>query len=309
MSKHRIILFFLLPVICFGDLFAQTIIPLYPNAIPNAISTSIQEDSITERGVFIGYGKVSLPTLQIYLPGKSKEPTAAVIICPGGGYIKETYVAEGVKIAEEFTRNNVAAIILKYRLPSDLTMKVKSEGPLQDAQQAIKIVRQNATQWNIDLNEIGIMGFSAGGHLAASAGTHFDTSLIDNKEKINLRPDFMVLVYPIISMTNDLTHKPSKELLLGVNPSKRDVDFFSNELQVTDRTPPCWIIHSGADNVVPVENSIAFYEALHKHHVEAEMHLFPKGDHGFVLNMPAGEWMDSLFEWMKKSGWLNLNKN
>ena len=216
----------------------------------------------------------------------------------------ESYDKEGIKIAVEFASKGVVAFILKYRLPSDSIMLDKSIGPLQDAQQAIKMVRQNAAKWNIDVNKIGIMGFSAGGHLASTAGTHFDKSYIENKENISLRPDFMVLVYPVISMVDELTHGGSRKNLLGKNPSADQILLFSNELQVTSNTPPTWLTHTGDDTVVPVDNSIRFYQALIKNKVPAEMHLYPRGNHGFVLNLPAKEWMSPLFDWMRESSLL-----
>ena len=201
-------------------------------------------------------------------------------------------------------KHGITAFVLKYRLPSDSIMPDKSIGPLQDAQQAIKLVRERAKEWNIDSGKIGIMGFSAGGHLAATAATHFNKAFIPNKEGTSLRPDFAILVYPVISFTENLMHKGSRDLLLGTKPSGEQIKLFSNEQQVTEKTPPTWLTHTGDDTLVPVENSIQFYEALIKNKVPAEMHLYPKGGHGFVLFQPTEEWMQPLFSWMKKSGWL-----
>ena len=150
------------------------------------------------------------------------------------------------------------------------------------------------------------MGFSAGGHLASTAGTHFDKSYIENKENVSLRPDFMVLVYPVISMVDELTHGGSRKNLLGKNPSADQISLFSNELQVTANTPPTWLTHTGDDTVVPVDNSIRFYQALIKNKVPSEMHLYPKGNHGFVLSLPTNEWMSPLFDWMRESGIIRI---
>lgn len=180
-------------------------------------------------------------------------------------------------------------------------MKDKSIGPLQDAQQAIKTVRMHASEWKINPQQIGIMGFSADGHLASTAGTHFDKSYIPNDENISLRPDFMVLIYPVISMKDDITHKGSRKNLLGENLDSELTDLFSNELHINENILPTWLTHTGDDTVVPVENSIRFYKELVRNKVPAEMHLYPKGNHGFVLKMPTDEWMSSLFKWMKKS--------
>ena len=168
------------------------------------------------------------------------------------------------------------------------------------AQQAIKIVRQHAEEWNLNAQNIGIMGFSAGGHLASTAGTHFNKSYIPNDDNINLRPDFMILVYPVISMTDELTHLGSRTNLLGNEPETAQITLFSNELQVNKDTPPTWITHSGDDTVVPVENSIRFYQKLVVNKIPAEMHLYPSGNHGFVLKLPTDEWMRPLFEWIEK---------
>ncbi|HEY0108056.1 MAG TPA: prolyl oligopeptidase family serine peptidase, partial [Fibrella sp.] len=152
--------------------------------------------------------------------------------------------------------------------------------------------------------KVGLMGFSAGGHLAATAGTHFTTTYIPNPKGTNLRPDFLILIYPVISMTETLAHKGSKDLLLGPMPTQENVRLFSNEQQVTAQTPPTWLTHTGDDTVVPVDNSIQFYQALVRNKVPAEMHLYPAGNHGFVLKQPTDEWMQPLFAWMKKNGWL-----
>lgn len=251
---------------------------------------------------FLGYRNISQPTLAIYLPEPAKATGAAVVICPGGAYWMEAYRQEGTIIAETFLKKGIAAFILKYRLPSDSIMKDKSIGPLQDAQQAIKTVREWAKVWNIDPAKIGIMGFSAGGHLASTAGTHFDQSYIPNEKNTSLRPDFMILIYPVISMTDELTHCGSRKNLLGSDPSTDQIKRFSNELQVSEKTPPTWLTQTGDDTVVPVDNSIRFYQALIRNKVPVEMHLYPYGNHGFVLNLSADKWMKPLFEWMEKSG-------
>ena len=277
---------------------AQEVINLYPADIPNSKESNIRETWNEKAGI---YKDVINPTLQIYLPEKEISTGAAVVICPGGGYSVVVYNAEGVRTAKEFVKNGVAAFVLKYRLPNDTTMTDKKIGPLQDAQQAIKIVRENASKWGIDTNKIGIMGFSAGGHLASTEATHFNTAYIKNDNNTSLRPDFQILVYPVISMQDSLTHAGSKFNLLGENPSKEITDLFSNELQVNNETPPAYITQAGDDVVVDVDNSIEYYEALRHHNVPAEMHLYPKGNHGFVLFQPTHEWMKPIFNWMKRS--------
>ena len=299
----------LLPLFCisliFNSLKAQEVIPLYDKVIPNSISCSMKEVTLTMAGQFGGYRNISKPTLEIYLPAKELSNVPAVIICPGGGYGMESYRLEGLNIAKTYINHGIAAFILKYRLPSDSIMPDKSIGPLQDAQQALKIVRQYCTKWNVDPKKIGIMGFSAGGHLASTAGTHFDTCLVTNPEQISVRPDFMILVYPVISMTDKLTHAGSRRNLLGENPTPAKLEFFSNELHVNDLTPPTYLTHTGDDKIVDVDNSIVFYEALRHHNVPSEMHLYPKGNHGFVLSQPTEEWMSPLFRWMKSMSIIN----
>ena len=279
---------------------AQEIINLYPGAIPNSKPSDIKE---TEHlGMYAG---VTKPTLQIFLPDKDKATGAGVVICPGGGYAVVVYQAEGVRTAKEFAKNGVAAFVLKYRLPSDSTMINKTIGPLQDAQQAIKVVKENAAEWGIDTNRVGIMGFSAGGHVASTEATHYRKALIENKDNISLRPDFQILVYPVISMEDSLTHLGSRTELLGKDPSQKLKDEFSSELHVDDNTPQAYITQAGDDKTVTVDNSIVYYEALRHHGVAAELHLYPHGGHGFVLRLKTADWMSCIFKWMKNSKIIN----
>ena len=285
------------------NIAAQEIINLYPGDIPNSKKSDVKE---TESSQYKGmYSGVTNPTLQIFLPEKEKATGAAVVICPGGGYAVVVYEAEGVKSAMEFAKNGVAAFVLKYRLPSDSTMVDKTIGPLQDAQQAMKVVRDKAAQWGIDVNKVGIMGFSAGGHLASTVATHYKKALIENDDNTNLRPDFQILIYPVISMQDSLTHQGSRINLLGSNPSKKDIEEYSNELQVNENTPPAYITQAADDKVVDVDNSIVYFEALRHHNVDVEMHIYPKGNHGFVLSQPTEEWMSLIFKWMKNSKFIN----
>ncbi|MEI6948119.1 alpha/beta hydrolase [Paraflavisolibacter sp. H34] len=291
------LLLFLLPLA--GG--AQEILNLYPGSIPNSkVTTAREEGSLPPSGM---YTRVTTPTLEVYLPPKEKSSGAAVIICPGGGYKVIVYQGEGIATAKEFARNGVAAFVLKYRLPDDATMVDKAIGPLQDVQQAIKLVRENAARWGVQADKIGIMGFSAGGHLAATAATRFEKALVDNSRNTPLRPDFQILVYPVISMQDSLTHADSRRNLLGRQPSRETVDLFSNELQVTARTPPAYLTHAADDKLVDVDNAIAYFEKLRHQGVDVEMHVYPKGGHGFVFRHPG--WMEPLFLWMKQNKWLN----
>ncbi|KAA8483566.1 acetyl esterase/lipase [Arcticibacter tournemirensis] len=282
----------------------QTVIALYNGEIPGSIKGNEKEEKNTDASGMIRYGKVSEPTLEIHLPPAGKANGAAVVIVPGGGYHIVSYTNEGTDIAAEFNKMGVAAFILKYRLPSDAIMKDKTTGPLQDAQQALKVVRSRAKEWSVDINKVGIIGFSAGGHLASTAGTHFNKSYTENKEKTNLRPDFMILVYPVISLRDSLMHKGSRDNLLGTNPSASLITEFSNELQITPQTPPTMLIHSADDKTVKIANSLVFYENLLKNNVSAEMHLYPKGGHGFGIrpNRSPDHWTDRVEHWLKGLG-------
>jgi acetyl esterase/lipase len=225
----------------------------------------------------------------------------SVIICPGGAYAILAWDKEGTKVAEEFNKWGVTAFVLKYRLPDDTTMIDRSLAPLQDAQQAVRMVRSNAIQWGIDKNKIGIMGFSAGGHLASTAATHFTFNAdAANIDTTSVRPDFAILVYPVISFDSMITHKGSRNNLVGANASIEKINFFSNELQVAANTPPVFLVHAGDDGAVPVENSIRFYQACIKNKVPAEMHLYPKGGHGFGLinKTTTDNWMERLHNWL-----------
>lgn len=281
---------------------AQSLMNLYPGAIPNSRHGAMPDLPKSSPGMI---NRVLVPELEMYLPEKDKATGTAVIVCPGGSYKVLTYEAEGIRTAKEFAKNGIAAFVLKYRLPDDSTMIDKKIGPLQDAQQAIKIVRENANTWGIDTSRVGIMGFSAGGHLAATAATHFQKAYIDNPQHTNLRPAFLIVIYPVISMQDRITHRDSRTNLLGKNPSKEMTDLFSNELQAGPGTPPTYITHAGDDKLVDVDNSILLYEKLRRSGIPAEMHLYPKGGHGFVLRAAPADWMSTLFKWLKSGKFIN----
>lgn len=294
----------LLLIISATKVNSQTIIPLYPDKIPNSINGDTKEEKNVSPTGQIRYGKVTTPTLEIHLPPKDKATGAAIVIVPGGGYSIVSYTNEGTDIAAEFNQMGIAAFILKYRIPSDLIMTDKSVGPLQDAQEAIKTVRMRAAEWSVDPHRVGIIGFSAGGHLASTVGTHFTTSYIENREGTDLRPDFMVLVYPVISFSDSLMHKGSRDQLLGANPSPEKIRSFSNELQVTSQTPPTLLVHAADDKTVKVGNSIKFFESLVKNNVPSEMHIYPKGGHGFGIKSQAcpDHWTDRVEHWLRSMG-------
>jgi acetyl esterase/lipase len=267
------------------------LLPLWKDQVPNQQKTKEVESRDTTDAVRIGY--VQNPTIEVYLPGKSQATGQAVVICPGGGYSILAYDKEGTDIAKLLNGQGIAGIVLKYRLPKSQSNIVPHQSALMDAQQAMKLVRANADKWNIDPDKVGVIGFSAGGHLASTLGTHFDDES---------RPDFMALIYPVISMDTEITHMGSRKNLIGEAPTEELVRLYSNELQVQVNTPPTFILHMMDDQVVPVENSLRFYEALRKADVPTEMHLYPAGGHGFGLAIGRGHlasWPDRLIEWLQ----------
>jgi len=274
--------------------------PLYKNEVPNSKKVPNKENSVSKDNV-LRIAKVSVPTLTMF---KAAQPNGkAVIICPGGGYSILAFDKEGTRVAEEMNKWGVTAFVLKYRLPDDTSMIDKSLAPLQDAQQAIRLVRANAKDWGINSKQIAIMGFSAGGHVASTAATHFDFKAdATNTDTTSVRPDFAILIYPVISFDSTICHKGSRNNLIGAKATAEKTNFFSNELQVTKNTPPSFLVQAGDDGAVPVENSLRFYEACLKNKVPAEMHLYPKGGHGFGLNNKTTDdnWMERLKNWINR---------
>ena len=304
--KKSAIIFLLL--ICFmKNIEAQQTISLYEGKVPNSLPYATKEVWEPQDNGDTIVHFISQPTLSVFLPDKSKANGAAVIICPGGGYWIASIVKEGYAVARKFNEMGIAAFVLKYRIPNDSAMVDKMIAPLQDAQRAIQLVRINAKEWNIDTNKVGIMGFSAGGHVASTAATHFEKSYIDNAQKINLRPDFALLIYPVISFTDAIAHIGSRDQLIGKNPSKKMIDLYSGELQVTAQTPPTFLVQASDDNTVPVANSIVYYEALLKYKIPVEMHLYKSGGHGFGMHNSTTEddWMNSCKNWLQGMGLLS----
>lgn len=265
------------------------VIRLWSGEIPGALGTADKD----------------IPILTCFRPDPETATGAAIIICPGGGYGHLAMDHEGKQIAECFNRIGVTAFVLRYRLPSD---GYRHPVPLMDAQRAIRLVRSHAEDWKIDPAKIGIIGFSAGGHLASSAGTHFEKPVVpegktDAVDAISCRPDYMVLVYPVISMQEGLTHGGSRNNLLGNEPSPELVELMSNEQQVTSLVPPTFLVHADDDQAVLPENSVRFYLACRKAEVPAELHLYLKGGHGFGMRPsagPAAKWTESCEKWMQQ---------
>lgn len=309
---------------------AQKVIPLYNGKAPN----SKEIPGLTDTTAVFSAGnkmihfvlRVASPDLTVYLPEKSKATGIAVIICPGGGYTGLAIDHEGYDIAKKLNEKGIAGFVLKYRLPNALHVENKQIVPLQDAQRAIQLVRENAKQWGINPNKIGIEGNSAGGHLAATAGTQYEKALIENPLKTSLRPDFMVLNYPVISMADSLTHlgsrynligeglspaalkaimsdwKTSEQKLASLPVSAEKIKDYSAELQVTANTPPTFITHAVDDNTVKVQNSLVFIAALQKNKVPVESFFYAKGGHGYAMDNPTStvEWIDSCMTWILK---------
>jgi acetyl esterase/lipase len=229
----------------------------------------------------LGHEPEDVPTLTPYLAPKEKATGAAVVICPGGGYGHLSLEYEGRAVAEWLNTIGVTAFVLKYRLGP----RYHHPAMLQDAQRAVRLVRARAAEWGLDPARVGILGFSAGGHLASTAGTHFDAGRADAAdpiERVSSRPDVMILVYPVITM-REKTHAGSKKNLLGDNPTPELVALLSNEEQVTKETPPAFLVHTMTDPAVPVENTLMFVSALRRAGIPFELHLYERGPHGFGL--------------------------
>ena len=284
----------------------QETITLWENGIPGSKSSDAYKEQVDYKNDKINsLSKVTTPEMTVFTPQKANG--TAVVICPGGGYLHLAIDKEGFKIGDWFAKHGVTAFVLKYRLPSNVIMQDKMIGPLQDAQRAMRIVRQNATKYNIDTSKVGIMGFSAGGHLASTLSTHYNDSVYDSEPGVSAKPDFSILLYPVISMQEEITHRGSRENLLGKNPEDTLVDFYSNEKQVNSATPITFLIHAADDNVVPVANSINYFTALNANHVKTEMHIYETGGHGFGLGTEetSNSWPDALALWLKKNDLIN----
>ena len=291
---------------CFSAAVAQTkIIELWPNGVPDSKDNPSYKAIIDSSQGWTFEKYISIPTLGFYPAQGEKSNGTAVIICPGGGYALLAIKHEGSQVAAWLNKLGVTAFVLKYRLPDTSIMINKTIGPLQDAQKAIRIVRRNAKEFNINPNKIGIMGFSAGGHLASTLSTHYNEKVYNQADTTSARPDFSILIYPVISMDTTITHMGSRINLLGNNPSPELVKLYSNELQVNKFTPPAFLIQSIDDNVVPVQNSIDYTLALKKYNIPCELHLYEKGGHGYGLgrtNDTESSWPKACERWLKMHG-------
>lgn len=280
----------------------QQVLALYDGAVPNSIPASVPEHADLGADGILRVSNVSTPTLTVYRPAAGTNTGKAMIICPGGGYRILAMSHEGHDVAEALANAGITAFVLKYRLPSDEIMQDKSIGPLQDAQRAIQLVRERATEWEINPKKIGIAGFSAGGHLAATLSTHYLEELIANPKRTSLRPDFSLLVYPVVSMADGLTHGGSRDNLLGEMPSAAQINRFSNEQQVTSDTPPAFLVHAEDDLAVPIANSQSYARALEAHGIDVGLLVYPAGGHGFGLinRTTPDRWFDHFLSWLDR---------
>lgn len=287
--------------------FSQTLtLKLWPDGIPGSKTdpSYVEKITITD-GRITRCEKVVTPDLTVFLPSPEKATGAAVLIFPGGGYGVLAFDHEGNAIARWLNDNGIAGIILKYRLPSDQIMIDKSIGPLQDAQEAMRIIRRRATEWKIDPKKVGVIGFSAGGHLASTISTHYTEKVYDVKDYISARPDFSLLIYPVVSMDTTITHRGTRNNLIGIDPIEKNVLRFSNEKQITSDTPPAFLVHSSDDKAVPVMNSIGYFKRLQEFGIPVELHIFQKGGHGYGLALNGGtesSWPGLCIRWLKAMG-------
>jgi acetyl esterase/lipase len=279
---------------------SAAVIPLWPEGVPDA-KPGLGPEHIDDGRT----SNVSEPTLTVYGPAVDRPNGTAVIVCPGGGYVRLSTQREGEQYAAWLGTLGITSFVLKYRM-----QEFGHPAPLRDVLRAVRIVRSRAARYHIRPDRIGVMGSSAGGHLAASAGTLFDHPLGRTGaelDKVSARPDFLMLMYPVITMEAPAVHAGSRKALLGANPTAEDVQLMSVEKQVTAATPPTLLIHTQEDQTVPVENSILFYQALTRAKVPAEMYLFEHGSHGMGMRAGLGtasDWPKRAEEWLKARGLL-----
>lgn len=278
---------------------------LWPGLPPLQKESEQQEKSVQEGIVRIS--NVQTPSIEVYLPTQQIATGKAVVIFPGGGYGILAYDWEGTDFAKWLNSQGIAGIVVKYRLPLSTSLTDRKEVPLLDAQRAIRLVRQHAEAWHINPKQVGVMGFSAGGHLAATLSTSYTHEVARETDAIDLlsaRPDFSILVYPVISFRDAAAHSGSRKNLLGEQETPTLVDRFSNELQVNADTPPTFLVHAQDDKAVPLENSLLYFQALHAHGVKAALHIYPTGGHGFAFGMGKGAvsgWREVLLAWLEET--------
>ncbi|MFB6320732.1 alpha/beta hydrolase [Saccharicrinis sp. FJH54] len=283
---------------------AQEYMPLWPDGkMPNSQGKTPERIEARERVT-----QIDVPGMYVYLTARDVNTRGAVLICPSGGYQKLTYKTSGMQIAKWLNTLGINAFVLMYRLPNSPDLRVSYEGPVQDAQRAMKLIRAHADQWEIDANNLGVFGSSAGGHLATTICTIADdfSNIGDSLDAKNFRPDFQILVSPVVSLVKDY-HKGSRLTFLGDRDSEELAERFSNERNVTDETPPCFLVHADNDHGVSPMNSVRYYTALNAHNIPASLHIFPYGGHGIgIRNNPGStqQWPVLCEAWLKEMGFL-----
>jgi acetyl esterase/lipase len=301
----EIIIFFVILISCITAFSQEKKISLWNGNVPGAIKAADYIETTNSNDGWTKTRLVTEPRLEYYPAKPADKPATAVVICPGGGYWGLAIGHEGKQTAEWLNSIGISAFVLIYRLPDDAIMKDKSIGPLQDVQEAIRYVRRNASAYHINPAKIGIMGYSAGGHLASTASTHYHEKVYISSDTTSARPDFSLLIYPVISMDATITHAGSRMFLLGNTPTDEQVRRFSNELQVNAQTPPAFMIHSLDDNVVPVQNSINYALAMKNNKIPCELHIYEHGGHGYGLGRSTdteSTWPEACRLWLKVNG-------
>jgi acetyl esterase/lipase len=304
-NKMKRVLFFAAIVIMSNELMAQEFIPLWPAGRKADWNGKLVADSIYNERFF----RVGAPGIFAFPVHKEGNKGATVLICPGGGYDHVTHLYNGFNFASWFNAHGINVFVLVYRLPNQTDLKVREEAPLSDAQRAMRILRANAWKWNLDKNKIGVMGISAGGHVATILGTHTeDVSLTkDSLDLESYRPDFMILLSPVVTM-GKYAHGGSRKNFLGDDTTKLMIEKYSSELQVTSNTPPAFIVHAQNDSTVNVRNSLLFCNALIEKGVQASIHVFPQGGHGIGLFDNPGStelWLELLDKWLNEKDFIS----
>ncbi|HLP15243.1 MAG TPA: alpha/beta hydrolase [Bacteroidota bacterium] len=304
----RLFHFVLALIVVVGSAVAQQkVVNVWKGEIPGAIRNPSFKLIVDSNKDWSWTRNISNPTMDVYPAPAKTSSRAAVIICPGGGYWALAYKHEGEQIARWLNTLGVSAFVLRYRLPSDSIMVDKTVGPLEDGQEAVRVVRRHAREWNLDANKIGVMGFSAGGHLASTISTHFNDRVYTPADSVSARPDFSLLIYPVISMDSAITHFGSRINLLGEHPSENLVRQYSNELRVNAQTPPAFLIHSLNDPVVPVQNSINYALAMKNFNIPCELHIYETGGHGYGMgrsNDTEPSWPEACKKWLRARGFI-----
>lgn len=298
----RLLFLFMFSSLLDADILSgQSEFPLYSGNVPYSIPMENQEEIETRPEGIRFFRKTSIPSLTLFKP---ENPNGqAVLILPGGGYAGTAFDHEGIDVAKWLNKNGITAVILRYRIPNDKYCTQKHLAPLRDALEGIRYIRAMAEKWKLNKHSIGIMGFSAGGHLAASTSTLFDKNLVDlPADNISGRPDFSILIYPVISFIEPIMHAGSRRNLLGERPDSTLITLFSPEKQISENTPPAFLVHAADDKTVSVQNSILYYQSLVSKGLKPEMHLYPEGGHGFGLKnkTTSDYWPERLINWLTK---------